>query len=103
MVGEDHRLSFGIAAEHHVGVEDAAELSEEGRRAVLELLRWDVDHQDQMSFCQLLGHVIGAVQAVPLALCVVAALVAVSVGIVVFAVLVVKRAARKGRWGGLVF
>lgn len=30
VVGEDHRLPFGVAAEHHVGVEDAAELSEEG-------------------------------------------------------------------------
>lgn len=103
IVREDHRLPFGIAAEHHVGVEDAAELSEEGRRAVLKLLRRDVDHQDQMSFCQLLRHVIGTVQAVPLTLGVVAALVTVSIGIVVFAVLIIKRAARKGRGEGLVF
>lgn len=97
VVREDHGLPFGVAAEHHVGVQDAAELSEEGRRAVLELLRWDVDHQDQVAVRQLLGHVVGAVQAIPLALGVVAALVAVSVGVVVFAVLVVQRAAGKGR------
>lgn len=95
VVGEDHRLPFGIAPEHHVSVKDAAEFSKEGRRAVLELLWWDVDHQNQMSLSQFLRHVIGAVQAVPLALGVVAALVTVSVCIVVFAVLVVQRAAMR--------
>lgn len=30
VVGEDHRLPFGVTAEHHVGVEDAAEVPEEG-------------------------------------------------------------------------
>lgn len=30
VIGEDHRFPFGVAAEHHIGVEDAAELSEEG-------------------------------------------------------------------------
>lgn len=30
IVGKDHRFPFGIAAEHHVSVKDAAELSKEG-------------------------------------------------------------------------
>lgn len=97
VVREDHGLPFSVTAEHHVGVEDAAELSEEGRRTVFELLWWDVDHQDQMAICQLLWHIIGTVQAVPLALGIVAALVTVSIRIVVFAVLVVQRAAGEER------
>ncbi|TNN55514.1 hypothetical protein EYF80_034256 [Liparis tanakae] len=96
VVREDHRLSFGVAAEHHVGVEDAADLPEEGRRAVLQLLGGDVDHQDQVAVGELLRHVVGAVQTVPFAFCVVAALVTVTVGVVVFTVLVIQRAGGKG-------
>lgn len=57
------------------------------------MLRRDVDHQDQLAHSELLWHVIGTVQTVPLALCIVAALVAVAISVVVFAVLVVQRVA----------
>lgn len=46
IVREDHRFSFGVAAEHHVGVENAADLSEEGRRSIFKLFGGNVDHQD---------------------------------------------------------
>lgn len=52
-----------------------------------------------MPVCQLLWHVVGAVQAVPFTLCIVAALVTVAVSIVVFTVLVVQRAERKEEAG----
>lgn len=90
VVGEDHGLSFGIPAKHHVGVEHAAELSEERRRAVFELFGGDVHHQDEVPIGKLLWHVVGAVQAIPFTFCIVAALVAVTISIVVFAVLVIK-------------
>lgn len=52
-----------------------------------------------MPICQLLWHVVGAVQAVPFTFGIVAALVAVTVSIVVFTVLVIQRAGRKvGDW-----
>lgn len=95
IVREDHRFSFGVAAEHHVGVENAAEVSEERRRMIFKLFWRNVDHQDQVTVCQLFGHVVGTVQAVPFAFCVIAALVAVTVSIVVFTVLVIQRAGRK--------
>lgn len=43
-----------------------------------------------MPICQLFWHVVGTVQAVPFTFCIVAALVTVTVGIVVFTVLVVQ-------------
>lgn len=95
VVGEDHGLAFGVATKHHVGVENAAELPEESRRAVFEVFGGNVDHQDQVPVRELLRHVVRAVQAVPFALGVIAALVAVTVGIVVFTVLVIKWAKRK--------
>jgi len=87
-----HRLAVGVHREHHVGAQDAAQLAQEAEGVVEELLRGDVDHQHQLAHGELLGHVVGAVQAVPPALCVVAALVAVAVGVVVLAVLVIQRA-----------
>lgn len=92
----DHDLPVGIPPEQHVGPEDAAQLAQEGGGRVQELLRTDVDHQDQASHGQLLWEVLGAVEAVPLTLGVVAALVAVVVGVVIPAVLVVQRAAGGG-------
>jgi len=46
IVREDHRFSFGVAAKHHVGVENAADLPEEGRRAIFKLFGGNMDHQD---------------------------------------------------------
>lgn len=46
-----------------------------------------------MPICQLLWHVVGAVQSVPFTFGIVAALVAVTVSIVVFTVLVIQRVA----------
>lgn len=85
-----HRLALDVLAEDHVGAENAAQLAQEAEGVVEEMLGRDVDHQDQLAHGQLLGHVVGAVQAVPLALGVVAALVTVAVGVVVFAVLVIQ-------------
>lgn len=52
-----------------------------------------------MPVCQLFWHVVGTVEAVPFTLCIVAALVTVTISIVVFTVLVIQRAGRKeGDW-----
>lgn len=52
-----------------------------------------------MPICQLFWHVIGTVQAVPFTFCIIAALVTVTVSIVVFTVLVIQWAGRKeGDW-----
>lgn len=52
-----------------------------------------MDHQHQVTIRQLLWHVVGTVQAVPFTFCVVAALVTVTVCIVILAVLVIERVA----------
>lgn len=92
-----HHLAFGVLPEYHVGVEDAAQLTQEAEGIVEELLGGDVDHQDQLAHGELLRHVIGAIQAVPLTLSIVAALVTVAVCIVVLTVLVIERTEeRKG-------
>ncbi len=44
VVRENERLSVSVAAEHHVGMQQSAQLAEERRRAVTKLVRWDVDH-----------------------------------------------------------
>lgn len=93
VVRVDHHFPLHVLPEYHVGAKDAAQLAQEPERVVEEMLGGDVHHQDQLAHGELLGHVVGAVQAVPLALGVVAALVAVVVGVVVLAVLVVERAA----------
>lgn len=90
-----HHLALGVLPEYHVGAEDAAQLAQEAEGVVEELLGVDVDDQDQLAHGELLGHVIGTVQAVPLTLGIVAALVAVAVSVVVLAVLVIKRAGEK--------
>lgn len=86
-----HHLALSIFTEYHIGTEDAAQLAQEAEGVVEELFWVDVDHQDQVAHCELLWHVIGTVQAVPLALSVVAALVTVAVSVVVLAVLVIQR------------
>lgn len=86
-----HHLALGVLPEYHVGAEDAAQLAQEAKGVVEELLGGDVDHEDQLAQGELLGHATGTVQAVPLALCIVAALIAVAVGVVVLAVLVIQR------------
>ena len=91
-----HHLALGVPPEHHVGPEHAAQLAQEGRGVAEEQLGRDVDHHHQLAHRQLLRHVVGAVQAVPLALGVVAALVTVAVGIVVLTVLVIQRAGGGG-------
>lgn len=95
-----HHLALDVLPEYYIGAEDAAQLSQEAKGVVQEVLRRDVDNQDQLAHGQFLWHV-GAVQAVPLALGVIAALVTVAVSVVVFAVLVIQRAAEeKGVSGG---
>lgn len=44
VVREDERLSVRVAPEHHVGVQQSAQLAEERRGAVAKLFWWDVDH-----------------------------------------------------------
>lgn len=90
-----HQLALDVLPEYHVGVQDAAELAQESEGVVQELLGDDVDHQDQLAHGELLGNVAGAIQTVPLALGVVAALVAVLVSVVVLAILVIKRTGEK--------
>ena len=85
-----HHLAFAVLPEYHVGAEDAAQLAQEAKGVVEELFGGDVDNQDQLAQGELLGHVIGTVQAVPLALSVVAALVTVVISVVVLAVLVIQ-------------
>lgn len=90
-----HQPAFGVFAEYHVGVKDAAELAQEAERVVQELLGDDVDDQDQLADGQLLWNIVGAIQAVPLTLGIVAALVTVAIGVVVLAILVIKRTDKK--------
>ena len=92
VVRVDHHLSLGVLPEHHVSVEYAAQLAQEAKRVVPELVGHDMDHDDQAAHRQLLWHVVGTVQTIPLTLSVVAALITVAVRIVVFTVLVVQRA-----------
>lgn len=87
----DHRLSLSVLLEHHIGVDHAAQFAQEAKRVVPELVGHDVDHDDQAAHRQLLWHVVGTVQTIPLTLSVVAALVTVAVRIVIFTVLVVQR------------
>lgn len=49
-----------------------------------------MDNQNQVPICQLFRHVVGTVQTVPFTFCIIAALVAVTVCIVVFAVLIIQ-------------
>lgn len=91
----DHCFPFCILPEDHVGSEDATQFTQEPKGVVEELLWRDVDHQDQLTYSELLGHVVGTVQAVPLTLCIVAALVAVVVSIMVLTVLVIQRTGEK--------
>lgn len=90
-----HHLPLVVLPEQHVGSKDAAQLAQEAEGVVEELLGGDVDHKDQLAQSKLLRHVTGTVQTVPLALSVVAALVAVAIGIVVLAVLVIQGAEEK--------
>ena len=89
IVRKDHGLSFGITTEHHIGVKNAAEISEKRWRMVFKQLGGNMDHQYQMSISKLLWHVVGTIQAIPFTLRIVATLVAVTVGIVVFAILII--------------
>lgn len=86
-----HHLALSVLPKYHVGAENSAELAQEAKGVVEELLGGDVDHQDQLAHSELLGHVVGTVQAVPLTLGVVTALIAVAVSVVVFTVLVIER------------
>lgn len=86
-----HHVTFGVLTEYHIGAEDAAQLAQEAEGVIQEVFRRNVDHQNQLAHSQFLWHV-SAVEAVPFALGVVAALITVAVSIVVFAVLVIQRA-----------
>lgn len=97
-----HHLALGVLPEDHVGAEDPAQLPQEPEGVVEELLGGDVDHQDQLTHGQLLRHAVGAVQTVPLTLGVVAALVAVTVSVVVLTVLVVQRTGQKQEVRGMI-
>lgn len=85
-----HHLALSVLPKYHVGAENSAELAQEAEGVVEELLRGDVDHQDQLAHSELLRHVVGTVQAVPLTLSVVTALIAVAISVVVFTVLVIE-------------
>lgn len=95
VVGVYHHLPLGVLPEYHVGPEDAAQLAQETEGVVEEQVGCDVDHQHQLAQGELLRHVVGAVQTVPLALSIVATLVAVAIGVVVLAVLVIQRTKEK--------
>lgn len=99
IVWEDHVFPLGVLLEDHVGVQHSAQLPQEVEGVVLQVLWGDEDHHHQCAICQLLWHVVCAVQTIPLALKIVAALVAVTIREVIFAVLVVQRAGCRKKQG----
>lgn len=90
IVGKDHLLALCIALEDHIGVQYTAELTQEVEGVVTQLLGGQQHHHHQCAGRQPLGHMLRAVQPIPLALGAVAALVTVPVAEVVLAVLVIQ-------------